>query len=115
MATQGMITILDETGKVKFKIICGSDGYNVEKIPKKKLLQATTPKDLYDLALEYECGCEESLVVSYVDDQNRVQHYHFADDLDHEYNPWYWDQFFIADFNPRWKLGSTDYHREVQL
>ena len=112
--TQGMISII-ENEKVKYKIVCGADGGNVEEIPEAELLKCHTPEELYNLAVRYECGGEACLVVSYLDQENRVQHYEKTDDLDHEWVPWYWDQFLNPNFNPRWARGICQHTRLVVI
>jgi hypothetical protein len=113
MATQGMI-VIKEDGKVKFKIIAGDNGFNIHNIPRAELI-TDSPTELYTVAQRHNVGCADCLIVSYLGDSNEVRHFHLDMNLDHESNPWYWDQFFNPDFNPRWKNGGVDHLRTINV
>lgn len=101
MATQAIISLMKK-GRVSIKIVCGCNGYNVEKLIEIiKDIQPEKIQDIYKIALENKFGCRECLVV--MDDKNVV----FKGDG--YVGPLYRETFNDPSFNPRWKSGIAEY------
>jgi hypothetical protein len=102
MATQGIVSVIDKTGKTKIKIIAGCDGYNAKKladhIKKEQLLDL---QSIYDAALALDFGSKSSLVVINKDG--------FIYEEDDELPERYFQTFDDPKFNPRWELGTAAY------
>lgn len=113
MATQGLVTITNKNNKVLFKIVTGSDGYNInrlsELIASEKIAHnELTAECLYQMALDVAFGTVDSLVII---DHNS----HYVSDEPLEKDSLYFTKFDIPDFNPRWECGLTEYFAQIVL
>lgn len=110
MATQGLFTKLNENKEVEYKIITGSDGYNIDKLT--LLLKTKKPKlveEIYNMALSVSFGGKLSLVVL-------TKHELYTkniDDFTQETLDRYHNTFHNPTFNPRWEYGTADYVKVV--
>jgi hypothetical protein len=118
--TQGLLDIVSKkTGKMLFKIVCGSDGYNVDKLAKKILdyqknrTTIVTLKALYQMALAEDFGCEDCLVVLGINKSEKVIAY--CGDNDIEFSDLYYKTFYKKKFNPRWKSGLVDEYKLIKI
>jgi len=103
MATQGMLSIIED-GKVRLKVITGSDGYH---IPKLKAWLIENPKasndEIYLKSLEL--FSKYSLIVQ----TSSCDGLFDKDEID-GLPPLYVEKFDIPDFNPRWKSGLVEHY-----
>jgi len=108
MATQGLITITLD-GKVRAKIITGSDGREIPELAAKLRANPTTDlSELMERSKEYFGG--PSLCVMTSPDE-----WLFDEDAPEELPPLYRDKFDVPDFNPRWHHGTAEYTERVEL
>lgn len=101
MTTQAIISIVKNCHTI-VKIICGCDGYNVEKLA--EIIKSSQPnkiQDIYDIAIKNGFGCKDCLVVM---DKNEIIY-----KGDGHVGPLYRETFDDPSFNPRWKNGNADY------
>ena len=106
--TQGLITIVQK-GRVFMKIICGCEGYNVPPLAVRiqELEYTPTPREIYYLALNEGLGCRDCLVVM----TEKEVVFEGGEKLDLRYRK----TFERKEFNPRWKYGTADYIRIVEI
>ena len=110
MATQGLLTIMKDN-KVKYKIIAGCNGFNIDKVKEKILM--TEPHILFSSselvisillhtgAILLNFGCKDCLVVI----SEYGGYYQFKEPLSSLYG----ETFNQPEFNPRWEYGTADY------
>lgn len=102
MATQGVLSVVDENGKTLVKVICGCDGMEVYNLAKSLKISPTLDLiDIYNRAGEWGLGCSGCLVV-----MNAETEYHKCGEKLH---PRYRETFSDPRFNPRWELGTAPY------
>jgi hypothetical protein len=108
MATQGVVSVIKD-GKVVIKAVAGCNGYNAPSLADSLADQRgeMTADGVYHLALSFEFGCNDCLVVM---DRENIIHY----GLD-EPNMYYRGTFDMPEWNPRWLHGTADYVMIVNL
>lgn len=115
MATQGIVSILDADGKMLFKAIAGSDGYNALKLVEwvKAQSRVLTIEDVYEAAKRVQFGGQDDLVVQ---DSTGSLCFH-GDGGPDGLGGLYRDRvkFYVPHFNPRWERGTADYVEIVTL
>lgn len=118
MSTQGLLTIIDKDGAhVKFKVIAGCDGHNINKlITEIKELNPNeiTEEMLYGIAIEQDFGCRDCLIIQGENDKI-LSH---ADDITSKLKSYFLKTFYISRFNPRWgnmDISSADYNEVITL
>ena len=106
--TQGIVTVVKD-GKVIIKIITGSDGKKAAKLAKRIEKDSTlkSAKDLYALAIKIGFGGEDSLVVL-----TETKTFHKTGE---RINRRYRQTFNQPEFNPRWKEGTAEHVKVVNL
>jgi NAD(P)H-nitrite reductase large subunit len=73
MATQGVVALVDESGKTLVKAVCGCNGYNADKLGKNiSRMNLRTIEEIYNQAINDEFGCQACLVI--MDEQNAISH-----------------------------------------
>lgn len=103
MGTQGVLSITDGIDIVRFKVICGLNGYNMPDLASALAEYKLSELDvdmIYELAQEHDIGTAECLVVM---DGERERY----DGLE-EIGPLYRLTFKNPWFNPRWDYGTAD-------
>jgi hypothetical protein len=102
MATQGVVSLVDASGKPYLKAVAGCGGnYAQALLDELRLHEFTHIGDVYAAALRAHFGCKDCLVV-----MNRVTSlYEFEGPLP----PIWRDTFNAPSWNPRWKYGSADF------
>jgi len=112
MATQGIVSI-KKSGKMLFKVITGSDGYNASKLANwvNANKESLSVKTLHAAALDIGFGNEINLVVQGQD--NSLYCSTDEEDLNDLYHDQ--DKFLDPRFNPRWKHGTADFVEIVEI
>ena len=108
MATQGIVSIVNEQGETLVKAICGCDGYNAEKLA--TWLKENPTLDLFEIhrkALELDFGCTDDLVV-----MSAKETYFLGDD---DLPDLYRQTFSDPRCNPRWNIGTAPYVEVVVM
>ena len=108
MATQGLVTITRQ-GKVVMKFIAGCDGMNASKVAAALHRAGTIPglARAYDMAQKLGFGSEASLVVM---DAKGIEFHG-----DGKPSKLYRKTFNQPAFNPRWKCGTADHVKIIEL
>lgn len=102
MATNGIVSIVNEQGEMLVKVICGCDGYNAEHVVKWLKENPTLDiEEIYTHSLTLDFGCEKCLVVMNATEEKIL----FDDELLNLYR----EKFTDPNFNPRWEAGTADY------
>lgn len=105
MATQGLITIVDNNDSVLYKIIAGSDGHRIEKLKEIILKNKDANSfELYSMAQIAGFGADDNLVISH-----KSGHLYRGDEPILK-GGLYDTKFAQPDFNPRWECGLVDYY-----
>lgn len=111
MATQGLLSIVNENDKVIFKVITGSDGYYIPDL-KEWFIKNTnaTAQQVFEAARRIIHGGKDndSLVVQYGPNS-------FLTTNEEDLQKLYVDKFPEPEFNPRWEYGSADYVEVVHI
>jgi hypothetical protein len=109
MATNGIVSLVNEQGETLVKCVCGCDGYNAKQVANwLKENQTLDIEAIYKQCLFLDFGCNDCLIV-----MDNKEHYfeneRFSnDDLDELYCK----TFGNPKFNPRWENGTAP-HVEV--
>lgn len=108
MATQGIVSII-YNGKMLFKVVAGSDGYNAPKLVDwaKAYDGVMAAEVFYKAAIQVGFGHKTDLVVQ-ASDGSLI----FSDELSYEdFGGLYRDysKFLDPRFNPRWEIGTADH------
>ena len=108
MATQGLVTIR-VGGQVKMKIVAGSNGMKAESlaISIRRLGRVPEIDEAYTLAVKHKFGTDGCLVVM----TRRQVRYEGEERL----NRLYRRTFNDPNFNPRWKFGTADHVKVIDL
>ena len=109
MATQGIVTIVRDE-KVVMKFIAGCDGMSAGKLARALKKRGTVPKlsEAYNLSRELNFGSPKSLVVM---GEKRSKFDRSIGRLPVLYRR----TFSQPRFNPRWKDGTADHVKVVEL
>ena len=115
MSTQGLISIVNKDN-VLYKIVAGCNGMKINDLVKciKTLYQIDKEKIntyyLYHMALNYNFGCKNCLVVF---NENELE----TDnkELFHGSFPLFLKTFNDPNFNPRWEYGTADYVEIIDI
>ena len=110
MATNAIVSIIKKN-VMDIKIVCGCDGFNIDKIDSNKIC-AMTPREIYNYMLELGIGCKTCLVVSYAHPEFGIN-FITETDLSYKDNPLYWDKFNNVRFNPRWDCGIASHTKVI--
>ena len=101
MATQGIVSVT-RRGYVLMKIVAGADGYNAQRLADRiKAKWPVYPEEVYAMALSFEFGCPECLVV--------MTAFKVIFEGEEDINPLYQETLQQPEFNPRWKCGIADH------
>lgn len=112
MATQGLVSITSETGRVEYKIVAGCNGYRAFDLAKKIIAtprHTITAQSLMQMATDVCFGSDDSLVV--MDRKEAIGPSLDQSDL----GPLYRLTFDCLWFNPRWGYGSADHVYHVNI
>ncbi len=106
MATQGVVSLVNEQKGTIVKAVAGCNGYNadvlVEQINDRGLQSAN---EIYNAAKVCKFGCSDCLVVTDKDKSiTNIENLHSR----------YSETFGNPEFNPRWEHGTADYVRVIQ-
>ena len=108
MATQGIVSLVNEQGETLVKVICGCDGYNAEKLANWLKQHPTLDlPEIHHKAIEFDFGCNDDLVVMSANDV----YFRGEDDLPDLYR----QTFNDPKFNPRWQIGTAPYVEVVVM
>lgn len=115
MATQGILSIVNEKGNVIFKAVAGATGFNVPDAANHFHLSKSIKTLDYVFKVCSEKGMQ-SLVV--MDNKGGIKVDDFAwSRMDHikDLPDEYFTKFKDPHFNPRWKNGTADYVEVVVI
>jgi len=104
MGTQGVLSITDGIDIVRFKVVCGLNGYNMPDLAlalSEYKLSEMSVDMIYEHAEDHDVGTPESLVV-----MSETGERYDADDV---LSPLYRLTFKNPWFNPRWENGTADH------
>lgn len=109
MATNGIVSLVNEQGEMLVKCVCGCDGYNAEQVANwLKENQTLDIEAIYKQCLFLDFGCTGCLIV-----MNSKEHFfeneRFSND---DLAELYCQTFNNPNFNPRWENGTAP-HVEV--
>jgi hypothetical protein len=116
MSTQGLVSIVDQEGRVLYKLITGADGFNAPEVARRAPLIIAAgggALELREMAIEVGFGADdsESFVV-----QDRERDYGPAgEDWFDELPASYREHFGDPRWNPRWRHGTAEYTEVVQV
>lgn len=104
MATQGMVTVIDDQGEVKMKVVAGCDGYSAPLLA--KLMRQRGPmtyEEVRKACMDVGFGCHDCLVIYSSPEEGKER------DENNMKMTRYEDGFGKIAFNPRWESGITEY------
>lgn len=115
MATQGIVSILSG-GRMLFKVVAGSDGYNASKLADwaKAHEGVMTNEDVYQAAIKCQFGGKSDMVVQASDGSLTCDG---DENCSEDFGELYRDnsKFLDPRFNPRWAQGIADYVAVVEV
>lgn len=106
MATNGIVSLVNDQGETLIKCICGCNGYNAERVANwLKENQTPTIEAIYKQCLSLNFGCTDCLIV-----MDSKEHYYDNDRFaNSDLAELYCQTFNDPKFNPRWKNGTAAY------
>ena len=119
--TNGIVSIR-KNGVMLYKAIVGHDGQNAPKVASRVMSMAHIPTvdELAIICAEEDFGCAGCIIIL----ENNPDDYYKPkilkgkevdwDDDNPEYQR-YFDTFYVAEFNPRWKFGTAPYVEVIDV
>ncbi len=107
MATQGIVSLVNEQEKTIVKVVAGCNGAEADSLVEQiKAGGLQSADEIYEAAKVCEFGCLDCLVVVDKDKSimNNLENLH----------PRYSETFDQPEFNPRWENGTASYVRVIQ-
>lgn len=107
--TNGLVSIVDTKGTVRYKLVAGCDGYNALRVAEELCKeQPVDPETIYDIAIDQDFGCDDCLVLQASPSDGIFKG-------DHDLPEWYESKFYDPKFNPRWESGIVGYLVIIQV
>lgn len=116
MSTQGLVSIIDQHGKVLYKLVTGADGYYAPDVARevpRVLKDGGAAEELAHLAIDLGFGERGSR--SFIVQTRDGDFDGSLSDVTADLPPSYREHFHDPRWNPRWAQGTAEYTEVVQV